>query len=192
MKHSTSNVPLKRRMAWLGIALAVVTFTIAAVVLATVAPKDNPEIAFVSYETGTGAAIVVLTNSSSRTWVFPLTSAEAQIQPSYWIVREKGLPGWCFPFDEKRILGRQPPATPVTLTNVTLHPHQALTFSVPMREIHGLSKVGVKYLRPPPSSRLGLATADLRERVRRLLRLQSITPFEGWCETSLPTPVGAH
>ena len=69
-------------MAWLGIALAVVTFTIAAVVLATVAPKDNPEIAFVSYETGTGAAIVVLTNSSSRTWVFPLTSAEAQIQPS--------------------------------------------------------------------------------------------------------------
>src|SRR2546425_1112428 len=192
MSPSTSNVCPKRRAAWLGSALAVVIFAVAAVVLSTIPPHDHPEISYVSYETNSGAAIVVLTNSSSRSWVFPLTSAQARIQPSYWIVREKGLPGWYFPFDEKRVPRRQSPNTPVTLTKVTLHPHQTLTFSVPIREIHGLSKVGVKYQRPPLSSRLGLARADLRERVRRVLRLQPAAPFEGWCETSLPTPVGAH
>src|SRR5213592_2454952 len=102
MSPSTSNVRRKRLVAWLGISLPLVIFAVAAVVLTTRQPRDHPVISFVTHETNSGVAIVVLSNSSSRTWVFPLTSAEAQVQPPYWIdTQERGLPGWCFPFDEK-------------------------------------------------------------------------------------------
>jgi hypothetical protein len=191
MSASPTNVCANRRVKWFGTALAVVIVAAAVVRLFTIPAHDRPEMYYVSYETNSGTAIVVLTNATSRTWLLPLTSAESQIQPSYWIVREKGLPGWYFPFDEERVPRRQSPNTPVTLTNVTLHPHRALTFFVPIREIHGLSKVGVKYQlenQQPPSSRLGRATADVLARLRRILHFQRATPDQGWCETALPIP----
>jgi len=167
--------------------------------------QSGPALLFTTFDPNTGIATVELTNGTARGWSFELHTVEGVPKPSYFITYEKkGLPGWGVEFNEgiycsgflhrRDVSGRYlPPERPgrspklsTGLTNFVLRPQEALTFSVPVGDILGLSKVGVIYRHPPPSTRLGRAATDAVAQLRHVLNLQPATPFEGWCETPLP------
>ncbi len=204
------NAAKDRKVRW-AVCFLIVLAVIASVVMsASASRRDVPKLVYSAFDSTTGTAVVLLTNASSRSWSFPLHIVQGLPRPSYWIVPERGPPGW-FPEYEEGIRGaewtytrdssgRYYPAEPirsgqrvtVAFSNVVLRPQQFLSFSVPVRDIRGLSKVGVKYHRPPPSSRLGRTAVEMRDRVRALLHLKPATHFEEWCETSIPTPPNAR
>ncbi|HVR37254.1 MAG TPA: hypothetical protein VMS21_15535, partial [Methylomirabilota bacterium] len=171
----------------------------------------GPTLLCSAYDPKSRTAIVELTNATSRSWLFRLHLVQGSPRPSYFITdQKKGMPGWGIEVEDGILhanylyrrdssgrfgaperSGRAPRLT-TTITNVLLEPQQALTFSVPIGDIPGLSKVGVEYLRPPASSRRGRVTANVLQWVRRLLHLQPPTPFKGWCETELPAAAQEH
>jgi len=173
--------------------------------------RRGPTLFCAAFDPKSRTAIVELTNATTRSWLLHLNVVQGLPKPSYFITPEKkGLPGWGTEFEEgiycsgylyrrdssgrylqPEVPGPSPHLTG-TLTNVVLHPQQVLTFSVPIGDIHGLSKIGVFYHRAAGSSRFGRTTADVLARVRRILHLQPATPFQGWCETTLPGAPNAH
>src|SRR5438876_3409671 len=176
--------------------------------------RRGPTLFWAAFDAKSRTAIVELTNATTRSWLFQLNVVQGLPKPSYSIAPEKkGMPCWGGEFEEGihcsgylyrrdssgRFLAPEVPGPSPhlagTLTNVVLHPQQALTFSVPIGDIRGLSKVGVTYHRPAASSRLGRTAADMLAmlaRARRILHLQPATPFQGWCETALPGAATAH
>lgn len=197
-------------MRW-AVYILIVLAVIAGVVISTcVDGRHVPKLVYSAFDSTTGTAVVLLTNASKRTWSFPLHVVQGSPRPQYWIVPERGRPMWCPEFEEgirsagwtysRGASGTYSFAEPirsgqrvtVAFSNVVLRPHQFLSFSVPVRDIQGLSKVGVKYHRPPPSSRLGRTMVEIGDRARALLHLKPATGFEEWCETSLPSPPNAR
>src|SRR5574341_842773 len=83
MSSATPRIKLRTRVACWEILLAVVMWVSAAMVLKTSQSHDHPVIRFVNYDPASGAAILVLTNSSNRTWEFVLISIDGQFTPSY-------------------------------------------------------------------------------------------------------------
>jgi len=197
----------KLRTAIWGAAVSLGIFIAALMIWPTFSTQSGPTLFCSAIDPESRTATVELTNTTTHTWLLRLHVVQGSPKPSYFITPEKkGLPGWGVEFEEgiycsgylyrrdssgrylqPEVRGPSPQLTG-TLTNVVLHPQQALTFSVPIGEVHGLTKVGVTYQRPPAASRLGRTAADLLARVRRILHLQAAAPFQGWCETPLQKP----
>lgn len=203
--------PSKTRIVWWVAGVLLVVFGAAVMPFLSLSTRRGPTLSCSAFDAQSRTAVVELTNSTKQSWLFQLHVAHGLPTPSYFITPEKkGLPGWGSEFEEgiycsgylyrRDLSGRYlapevpgpSPRLTGALTNVVLHPKQVLTFSVPIGEIHGLSKVGVTYHRPPASSRLGRATADVLARLRRILHLQPAISYQGWCETALPRPPNKH
>ena len=74
-------------------------------------------------------------------------------------------------------------------TNVVLRPNQTLKFpAIPAGQIEGLSRVGVHYRIPPPSTRFERAKAAAIQWLREALGIKP-APVKGWCETTLAEAV---
>ena len=203
--------PSNVRIVWWVAGVSLVVCGAAVMTYFSFTTRRGPTLSCSAFDPQSRTAIVELTNATHQSWLFQLHVAQGLPRPSYFIASEKkGLPGWGSEFEEgiycsgylyrRDLSGRYlapevpgpSPHLTGTLTNVVLHPKQVLTFSVPIGEIHGLSKVGVTYHRPPASSRLGRAAADVLARLRRILHLQPATPYQAWCETALPRPPNEH
>lgn len=198
--------PSKHRIAGWGVGSSLVVGIAAFVIWTSLSTRRGPILFCSAFDPTSGMAIVELTNTTTRSWLFQLHSVQGIPRPAYFITPEKkGLPGWGIEVEEGIYCsgylyrrddsgGYLPPEVPgpspklsVAFTNIVLYPQQVLTFSVPIRGVHGLSKMGVTYHRPPTSSRLGRTAADALARLRHILGLRPARPFQGWCETPLPS-----
>jgi hypothetical protein len=170
-------------------------------------PFDGPTLFCSAFDSTKGMAVVQLTNATNREWMLRLHVVQGVPRPSYFITHvNQGLPGWGAEFEEgiycsgflysrdsyghyspPEIIGQYPKLS-IAFTNVILQPKQALEFTVPIGEIQGLSKVGVKYQRPPASSQLARNLADALGQVRRAMGFQPAAPLQGWCETRVLLP----
>jgi hypothetical protein len=202
--------PLNLKIAGYVVCLLVIVCVVALVRLAVISPQGGPKFVFTAFDPKTGMAVVVLTNTTSRSWSFRLNVVQGSLKPAYWIAPEKGIPGWGLEYEEgiwmsgciysrdssgrytRSDLAGSGPHLTAGISNVVLQPQQFLTFSIPVRDIRGLSKVGAKYHPPPPSSRLGRAASNMYENLRLRLHLKPAPPFEGWCETLLPAPTNGN
>lgn len=193
------------------VAVASLVFAAGLFIWWTFRSRPGPTMFCSAMDPTTGMATVELTNATARDWSFRLYVAQGQPTPCYFITPEKeGLPGWgvaleegiyCSGFLYRRdssgryiapeVVGSWPSLT-AKLTNIVLRPQQALSFHVPVGEIHGLSKVGATYQLPLASTRSGRAKARVLPWLRRILHITPGTPYQGWCETKLPTPPDEH
>jgi hypothetical protein len=197
--------PSKTSIVWLMAGVALVVCGASVMTFSFFTARRGPTLSCSGFDAQNRTTIVSLTNTTKQSWLFQLQVAHGRPKPAYFITPQKGLPCWGLEFEEgiycgaylyrrdssgkylaPERAGPSPHHVTSTLTNIVLQPQQALTFFVPVGEIHGLSKVGVSYQRPPASSGLARATAGVLARLRAILHLKPVTRYQGWCETALP------